>query len=159
MTRVSAPNTRVFRVKNSTSDTLDRVLLRIFQDPRSDDLNVGSVNSINVFRILAQMAHFFKGYFDVIRQRGTHSQLGKERVRMIIPSGALGNTAAAVLCVKMGLPIDIVCANSSPNDITATFVQSGVYRAKPVSPTIAPAIDICGPYARFLVAFEFSVQI
>ena len=144
MTRVGARNTRVFRVANATSDTLDHILVELFNDQAFvDECNLGSVNSINLIRIVAQMAHYFALYGQMVA-RGS-MEYG-DKLRFVVPTGALGNATAGVLCRKLGLNCEIVCANTAANAATVRLVDDGVWESLEATTTIAPAIDITAPY-------------
>ena len=60
---------------------------------------IGTVNSINWARLLAQVVYYFAGYF----QATTHNA---QRVSFCVPSGNFGNVCAGHVARQMRLPID-----------------------------------------------------
>ena len=60
--------------------------------------HIGTVNSINWARLLAQVVYYFAGYF----QATTGND---ERVSFAVPSGNFGNICAGHVARMMGLPI------------------------------------------------------
>lgn len=61
--------------------------------------NIGTVNSINWARLLAQVVYYFSGYFQATNDNS-------ERVSFCVPSGNFGNICAGHVARMMGLPID-----------------------------------------------------
>lgn len=92
---------------------------------------LGTVNSINWARILAQMTYY------------THVCLRMEQAAVFaVPTGNFGNLFAAIAVREMGVPIDRFVLATNENDILARFFQTGVYRPGPVRRTISPSMDI-----------------
>jgi threonine synthase len=60
---------------------------------------IGTVNSINWARLLAQVVYYFAGYF----QATSHNA---QKVSFTVPSGNFGNICAGHVARMMGLPID-----------------------------------------------------
>ncbi|MEY3673700.1 MAG: hypothetical protein RJB47_408, partial [Pseudomonadota bacterium] len=60
---------------------------------------IGTVNSINWARLLAQVVYYFAAYFQVAKSNA-------ERVSFTVPSGNFGNVCAGHVARMMGLPID-----------------------------------------------------
>ena len=98
-------------------------------------LHIGTVNSINWARLLAQVVYYFAGYL--------HS--GAERVSFAVPSGNFGNICAGHVARSMGLPIDrLVCATNE-NDVLHEFFRTGTYRPRSgveTHDTSSPSMDI-----------------
>ena len=98
-------------------------------------LHIGTVNSINWARLLAQVAYYFAGYF----------QSGAGQVSFAVPSGNFGNICAGHIARMMGLPIDrLVCATNE-NDVLDEFFRSGTYRPRSSAQThetSSPSMDI-----------------
>jgi len=98
---------------------------------------IGTVNSINWARLLAQVVYYFAGYFQATRGDA-------ERVSFAVPSGNFGNICAGHIARMMGLPIArLVCATNE-NDVLDEFFRSGVYRVRSEVPrhggfALAPA--------------------
>ena len=99
---------------------------------------VGTVNSINWARVVAQVVYYFRGYF-------LATQSNDERVSFTVPSGNFGNICAGHIARMMGLPIDrLVCATNA-NDVLDEFFRTGVYRVRSAAEThetSSPSMDI-----------------
>jgi len=99
---------------------------------------IGTVNSINWARLLAQVVYYFAGYFQATRSNS-------EPVSFAVPSGNFGNICAGHIARMMGLPIArLVCATNE-NDVLDEFFRTGVYRVRTGAQTHAtssPSMDI-----------------
>jgi len=101
-------------------------------------LRIGTVNSINWARVVAQVVYYFKGYF-----AATGSNDG--RVSFAVPSGNFGNVLAGWIAKCMGLPIDRLVLATNENDVLDEFFRSGRYRVRAAAETHAtssPSMDI-----------------
>jgi threonine synthase len=99
---------------------------------------IGTVNSINWSRILAQVVYYFKGYFAVTR---TNNQ----QVSFAVPSGNFGNICAGHVARCMGLPIKRLILATNENDVLDEFFRTGVYAPRTASNThvtSSPSMDI-----------------
>ena len=110
----------------------------------SADLNfkrnyrIGTVNSINWARLLAQVVYYFAGYF----QATTSSY---QRVSFAVPSGNFGNVCAGHVARMMGLPIARLVVATNENDVLDEFFKTGAYRARTSAQTwetSSPSMDI-----------------
>jgi len=101
---------------------------------------IGTVNSINWARLLAQVVYYFAGYL-----QATERAPGTTRVSFAVPSGNFGNICAGHVARRMGLPIArLVCATNE-NDVLDEFFRTGVYRVRSAAQTHAtssPSMDI-----------------
>ncbi|MFP5398374.1 MAG: threonine synthase [Gammaproteobacteria bacterium] len=99
---------------------------------------IGTVNSINWARLLAQVVYYFAGYFQATRSND-------ERVSFAVPSGNFGNICAGHVARMMGLPIHrLVCATNE-NDVLDEFFRTGTYRVRASAEThetSSPSMDI-----------------
>jgi len=99
---------------------------------------IGTVNSINWARLVAQVVYYFKGYF-----AATASD--DEEVSFAVPSGNFGNVCAGHVARMMGLPIRQLIVATNENDVLDEFFRTGVYRPRRASETHAtssPSMDI-----------------
>jgi threonine synthase len=99
---------------------------------------IGTVNSINWARLLAQVVYYFAGYF----QATTHNN---QRVSFTVPSGNFGNVCAGHVARMMGLPVDTLVAATNENDVLDEFFRTGVYRVRgsaDTHETSSPSMDI-----------------
>ena len=99
---------------------------------------IGTVNSINWARLVAQVVYYFAGYFQATRANS-------ERVRFTVPSGNFGNVCAGHVARMMGLPIDALVVATNENDVLDEFFRTGVYRVRSSADThetSSPSMDI-----------------
>jgi threonine synthase len=99
---------------------------------------IGTVNSINWARLLAQVVYYFAGYFQVTTANG-------QKVSFTVPSGNFGNVCAGHVARMMGLPIDTLVAATNENDVLDEFFRTGVYRVRgsaDTHETSSPSMDI-----------------
>ena len=100
--------------------------------------NVGSVNSINWGRIVAQVVYYFRAYLAATSEAG-------QRVSFAVPSGNFGNILSGWIARKMGLPVDKLVLATNENDVLDEFFRTGRYRVRGSSETHAtssPSMDI-----------------
>ena len=99
---------------------------------------IGTVNSINWARLLAQVVYYFAGYFQA-------TQGNAERVSFAVPSGNFGNICAGHVARMMGLPIERLILATNENDVLDEFFRSGTYRVRKgheTHETSSPSMDI-----------------
>jgi threonine synthase len=99
---------------------------------------IGTVNSINWARLLAQVVYYFAGYFQATE---THRQ----KVSFTVPSGNFGNVCAGHVARMMGLPIHQLVVATNENDVLDEFFRTGVYRVRGSADTFetsSPSMDI-----------------
>jgi threonine synthase len=99
---------------------------------------IGTVNSINWARLLAQVVYYFAGYFQATRG-------DDERVDFAVPSGNFGNICAGHVARMMGLPIHRLVLATNENDVLDEFFRTGVYRVRgsaETHETSSPSMDI-----------------
>jgi threonine synthase len=99
---------------------------------------IGTVNSINWARLLAQVVYYFAGYFQVTRA-------DDEAVSFAVPSGNFGNVCAGHVARMMGLPIAQLVVATNENDVLDEFFRTGVYRVRSnaeTHETSSPSMDI-----------------
>jgi threonine synthase len=101
-------------------------------------LRIGTVNSINWARMLAQVVYYFAGYFQATR-------INQERVSFAVPSGNFGNICAGHVARQMGLPIAQLVLATNENNVLDEFFRTGRYRVRGSSETFetsSPSMDI-----------------
>lgn len=99
---------------------------------------IGTVNSINWARVVAQVVYYFKGYFAATRTND-------ERVSFTVPSGNFGNVCAGHIARMMGLPIEKLVVATNENDVLDEFFRTGAYRVRSAEHTYhtsSPSMDI-----------------
>ncbi|MBL8340402.1 MAG: threonine synthase [Rubrivivax sp.] len=99
---------------------------------------IGTVNSINWARLLAQVVYYFAGYFQA-------AQSDDGVVSFAVPSGNFGNICAGHVARRMGLPIKRLVLATNENDVLDEFFRTGTYRprgAAETHETSSPSMDI-----------------
>lgn len=105
---------------------------------------IGTVNSINWARLLAQVVYYFAGYFQATSSMGT-SGSAPTRVSFAVPSGNFGNICAGHVARMMGLPIDRLVLATNENNVLDEFFRTGTYRVRSgpeTHETSSPSMDI-----------------
>ncbi len=127
---------------------------------------IGTVNSINWARLLAQVVYYFAGYFQATAtcaptlgtdvsslpperpgspQSGPAANSNTQKVSFTVPSGNFGNVCAGHVARMMGLPIDTLVVATNENDVLDEFFRTGVYRVRgsaDTHETSSPSMDI-----------------
>ena len=99
---------------------------------------IGTVNSINWARLLAQVVYYFAGYFQATKSNG-------DKVSFAVPSGNFGNICAGHVARCMGLPIAQLVLATNENDVLDEFFRTGTYRVRATAETFetsSPSMDI-----------------
>lgn len=109
---------------------------------------IGTVNSINWARLLAQVVYYFAGYFQATKNES-------EPVSFAVPSGNFGNVCAGHVARMMGLPIAKLIVATNENDVLDEFFRTGVYRVRgsaDTHETSSPSMDIskASNFERFI---------
>jgi threonine synthase len=109
---------------------------------------IGTVNSINWARVVAQVVYYFYGYFHA-------TDSNDQKVSFCVPSGNFGNVCAGHIARQMGLPIDRLMVATNENDVLDEFFRRGVYRPRSgaeTQVTSSPSMDIskASNFERFI---------
>ncbi|NBX21279.1 MAG: threonine synthase, partial [Betaproteobacteria bacterium] len=99
---------------------------------------IGTVNSINWARLLAQVVYYFAGYIQA-------TESNAQKVSFSVPSGNFGNVCAGHVARQMGLPVDKLVVATNENDVLDEFFRTGVYRVRGTADThetSSPSMDI-----------------
>ena len=131
-------DTNVFNTAiKGTFDDCQAIMKAIFNDlPFKDRYSLGSVNSINWARLLAQIVYYFFGTFRVMEKTGARE------VNVSVPTGNFGDIFAGYMAARMGLPIRRLILATNENDILARFFNCGRYARGKVRATLSPSMDI-----------------
>ena len=122
-----------------TFDDCQRMVKEAFVDPAlARDLRLSSANSINVGRLLPQMAYYAQSSLELLRRDG-------RAPNYIVPSGNLGNVAACLWARQAGLPIGEVMLATNANLTVPDFLRTGEWQPRPSLPTLASAMDVGNP--------------
>ena len=109
---------------------------------------IGTVNSINWARLLAQVVYYFAGYLQATKSNA-------EKVSFTVPSGNFGNICAGHVARQMGLPIARLVVATNENDVLDEFFRTGVYQVRGSANTYetsSPSMDIskASNFERFI---------
>ncbi|HWU98201.1 MAG TPA: threonine synthase [Oxalicibacterium sp.] len=99
---------------------------------------IGTVNSINWARVVAQVIYYFRGYLSATTSN-------EQKVSFTVPSGNFGNICAGHIARMMGLPIDKLVVATNENDVLDEFFRTGIYRVRKSAETYhttSPSMDI-----------------
>jgi threonine synthase len=109
---------------------------------------IGTVNSINWARVVAQVVYYIRGYLSATTSND-------QKVSFSVPSGNFGNICAGHIARMMGVPIDKLVAATNENDVLDEFFRTGIYRVRKASETFhttSPSMDIskASNFERFI---------
>jgi threonine synthase len=129
-------NVRALRVAGTFDDCQ-----RLAKEAFSDDAlrarhHLTSANSINLGRLLPQIAY----YAQASRALG-----GPGPVHFVVPSGNLGNALACLIARAMGLPIGEVTLATNANRVLVDLVRQGRWAPAATIATLANAMDVGAP--------------
>src|SRR6195952_343783 len=99
---------------------------------------IGTVNSINWARVVAQVVYYFRGYL-------LATTSNEQKVSFAVPSGNFGNVCAGHIARMMGLPIAQLVVATNENDVLDEFFRTGTYRVRGSAETFetsSPSMDI-----------------
>lgn len=137
MTCVSSNNTHVFGIKGNFDDA-QKSVKELFQ--ANPDKSLSSANSINIGRLVPQIAYYVYAYKQLLDQKAI--ALGDEMV-VSVPTGNFGNILAAYYAKKIGCPIKHFICVSNENDVLTEVIQTGTYHLnRKFMTTTSPSMDI-----------------
>jgi threonine synthase len=132
------PNIFNIAVEGVFDDCQDMVKAVSNDLPFKSRQKIGTVNSINWARVVAQVVYYFRGYLAATTSN-------EQKVSFTVPSGNFGNICAGHIARMMGLPIDKLVAATNENDVLDEFFRTGVYRVRKSAETYhtsSPSMDI-----------------
>ena len=145
MVTQAGDNTRVIGIHGNFDDAQTGVK-KMFSDPElakelaDAGFQFSSANSINIGRLVPQMAYYVYAYTRLMNQGVIKAG---EPMNVVVPTGNFGNILDAYYAKLMGLPIaKLVCA-SNENKVLFDFFETGVYdRKREFILTSSPSMDI-----------------
>jgi threonine synthase len=132
------PNIHNLAVRGVFDDCQDLVKAVAGDLPFRTRHAIGTVNSINWGRIVAQVVYYVRGYL-------LATASNDEKVSFAVPSGNFGNIFSGWVAKQMGVPIDRLVLATNENDVLDEFFRTGRYRVRGSSETHAtssPSMDI-----------------
>ena len=132
-------NVIVCAVKGNFDDVQNAVKIA-FSKLKFEDVKLSSANSINIARLMPQVAYYFWAY-------GRLAKDGKitigDSVSFAVPTGNFGDIFAGYLAKKMGLPVNRLLCASNKNNILTDFINTGIYdKRRDFYTTSSPSMDI-----------------
>jgi len=122
---------------DGTFDDCQHLMKSIFGDLAfKHEHSLGSINSVNWARVLAQSVYYFYSFFRV------QERTGVKEVQFSVPTGNFGDILAGYLAAQMGLPVKKLILATNENNILSRFFNSGEYSMGEVMPTLSPSMDI-----------------
>lgn len=106
--------------------------------------HLGTVNSINLGRITAQIVYYFWAWLRATDALAPEER-SAQRVSFTIPSGNFGNILSGHFAKSMGLPIQRLVLAANENNVLDEFFRTGKYRPRSAAQTHAtssPSMDI-----------------
>ena len=128
-------NVESYEVDGSFDDC-QRMVKKAFMDKSIDGLS--SANSINLGRLLPQMAYYV--YASLLFEAKY-----KTKMNLIIPSGNVGNSTGAYWAKAMGAPIAKIVLAVNANRTIPDYLESGKYEPRASVKTLANAMDVGAP--------------
>ncbi|MDY5975217.1 MAG: threonine synthase [Anaerovoracaceae bacterium] len=138
-------NTHVFAI-NGNFDDAQTGVKKIFGDDEfaselaSCGCKLSSANSINIGRLIPQVAYYVYAYIRMIEE-GTVS--AGDKINIVVPTGNFGNILAAYYASEMGIPVNRFICASNENRVLTDFIETGRYSAdREFYLTNSPSMDI-----------------
>ncbi|HEY8521361.1 MAG TPA: threonine synthase [Gammaproteobacteria bacterium] len=131
-------NVRAFEVAGSFDDCQALVKAAFTDRALNERHRLSAANSINMGRLLPQVAYHAAGALWHWRAHG-------EAAGSIVPTGNLGNGLACLWARAMGLPIREVVLAVNANRTIPDFLATGEWLPRPSVQTLASAMDVGNP--------------
>ena len=144
MVTSSAENVAICAVEGNFDDCQTGVKKAFTSIPQDllDGLGkeLSSANSINIGRLVPQIAYYFSTYSQLISNGAIEPG---DEIDFTVPTGNFGDILAGYYAKLLGLPIGtLVCASNS-NSILTDFLNTGVYDThRELLKTTSPSMDI-----------------
>ncbi len=124
---------------NGTFDDGQTIVKSIFNDVNfKKDNHLGSINSINWARVLAQVVYYVYSCLQIKNRENI------DAIDFAVPTGNFGDIFAGYIAKKMlpGGRIRHLILATNTNDILSRFVANGDYSLGSVTATLSPSMDI-----------------
>lgn len=145
MTTQEGQNTHVFAIEGNFDDAQTGVK-NIFSDEvfagemEKNNCKLSSANSINIGRLIPQVAYYVYGYIKLVEQGVIQNG---DQINVVVPTGNFGNILAAYYAGQMGIPIKKYICASNENKVLTDFINTGTYNInREFYLTDSPSMDI-----------------
>jgi len=128
------PGVRALQVDGSFDDC-QRLVKGALSDPSLEGLHISTANSINIGRLLPQMLYYVWAV----------KSIGCCDIRVVVPSGNLGNITAGIWAHLSGMPAAGFIAAHNENDFFPSFLVDSSESFRPSVKTISNAMDVGAP--------------
>ena len=99
-----------------------------------------SANSMNVGRLIPQIAYYFAAYGQLLQRQEIQSG---DLVNFAVPTGNFGDILAGYYAKKLGLPVGKLICASNANNVLTDFFATGTYdKRREFYVTNSPSMDI-----------------
>ena len=138
-------NTHVYAILGNFDDAQTGVK-KIFNDDamkeklREMGYKLSSANSINIGRLVPQVAYYVYAYVKMIETKAVPAG---SAINIVVPTGNFGNILAAYYAKRMGIPVHKLICASNKNNVLSDFISTGVYDInRDFYVTNSPSMDI-----------------
>jgi threonine synthase len=131
-------NVRTFRVDGTFDDCQRMAKTALSDRALRERMSLTSANSISLGRLLPQLAYYAHTARNFFAAHSTE-------LHVIVPTGNLGNAAAAMLAKRMGFPIGEIVLATNANDVLPRFFAGNDYAPTTTKATLANAMDVGAP--------------
>ncbi len=138
-------NTYVVGIEGNFDDAQSGVKAMFGNEQLKKDLDAAglqfsSANSINIGRLIPQVAYYVYAYAQMLAE----GEIAEgEQINVVVPTGNFGNILAAYYAKNMGVPIDKLICASNDNKVLCDFFETGCYdKNRPFILTTSPSMDI-----------------
>lgn len=145
MVTQTGENTHVVAIRGNFDDAQTGVKKifgnrKLAEELESAGYRFSSANSINIGRLIPQIAYYVYAYVSLLREGKIREG---EKINITVPTGNFGNILAAHYAKEMGLPVDrLICASNS-NNVLTDFFRTGIYdKNRKFYLTSSPSMDI-----------------
>ena len=132
MTTIEETNVHNIAIKGTFDDCQNIVKELFLDNDLQSSTSLTAINSINWARIIAQSVYYFWAY----------SQINRDEISFVVPSGNFGNIFSARVAKYMGLPIKNLHIVTNENDILHRTIKEGNMKIQKVKQTYSPSMDI-----------------
>ena len=131
-------NVRAFAVRGDFDACQRLVKAAMADDGLRAARRLSSANSISIGRLLPQVAYYAWAAVEWMRRHGSPPGF-------IVPTGNLGNAAAAMWARRVGMPIREVVLATNANPSITSFTGGAEWAPQPTVATLATAMDVGNP--------------